>query len=72
MNTDCARNLHAKETEHGKREVLLLLCADKKLGKREIKTKIFFRLTRSVCPVQLTDQNVTKPLFCGQTDTSNQ
>jgi len=42
MNTVCARNLHAKETEHGKREVLLLLCADKEIGKREIKAKIFF------------------------------
>lgn len=63
MNADCARNLHAKETEHGKREVLLLLCADKKLGKREIKAKFFFKVTRFVCPVQLTAQNLTKTLF---------
>lgn len=31
MNAACARKLLAKETEHGKRELLLLLCADKKL-----------------------------------------
>lgn len=54
MNTDCARNLHAKETEHGKQEVLLLLCAGKKVGKREIRARsFFFKLTRSVYSVQL-------------------
>lgn len=65
MNTNCARNLHATETEHGKREMLLLLRADKKLGEKEIKAKIFlllffFKLTRFVCPVQLTAQNLRK------------
>lgn len=34
MNTNCARNVHGTETEHGKREVLLLLCAAKKLGEK--------------------------------------
>lgn len=60
MNTNCARSLHAEETEHRKWRLLLLWSADKELGKREIKHRLFLQLT--IC-VQLTAQNLTKALF---------